>query len=314
MPGEELVAEWTEFFRQGGFPNVVLVGSGMEGMVFRPDADDRVVKVWWRRTAEELEILSRFYSAFAGQLGSIRSPEIIEVKHVRGSLVSVERLLPGEPLAEWLSKEDVAAERRAIRATVATLRALSGIPDSPALRSIGVLDERGPLWTAQTWSGSIMNLIDRRLSRFGSQLHEDVSDLDRVVAAAADFLGTRDGVPLTLIHGDLCGFNILVSGTELLPAAVLDFGFLSSAGDPAFDASIAGAIFNMYGPHARAIDDEVTASLAVELGYPEPVLLAYRSVYGLLTSNAYSDDGSDGHYAWYVVMLNRSDIREALGL
>jgi len=38
------------------------------------------------------------------------------------------------------------------------------------------------------------------------------------------------------------------------------------------------------------------------------VLLAYRAVYALLTSNVYSTDGKDGHYRWCVEMLNRPEI------
>ncbi len=50
------------------------------------------------------------------------------------------------------------------------------------------------------------------------------------------------------------------------------------------------------------------------LGYGGEVLLAYRAVYALLTSNAYASDGGDGHFRWCVEMLGRRDVRGALNM
>jgi hypothetical protein len=85
-------------------------------------------------------------------------------------------------------------------------------------------------------------------------------------------------------------------------------------GDPAFDASIAAGVYDMYGPHSLAIDREITERLARELGYSVKVLLSYRAVYSLLSSNAYSESGSNGHFEWCLSMLRREDIRGALEL
>jgi aminoglycoside phosphotransferase (APT) family kinase protein len=87
--------------------------------------------------------------------------------------------------------------------------------------------------------------------------------------------------------------------------AVLDFGFLTTAGDPRFDAAIAAAVMNMYGPHAQAITDALTARLARDLGYPADVLLTYRAAYAVATANAFTPDGSDGHFAWCIGQLRR---------
>ncbi len=98
------------------------------------------------------------------------------------------------------------------------------------------------------------------------------------------------------------------------PVSLLDFGFLSMVGDPAFDASVASAIFDMYGPKSRQSDEQVADAVCQALGHRRNMLLAYRALYALLTSNAYSADGSDGHFRWYVEMLRRQDVRKALGL
>jgi aminoglycoside phosphotransferase (APT) family kinase protein len=78
----------------------------------------------------------------------------------------------------------------------------------------------------------------------------------------------------TAIHGDLVAGNILVD-QDARPLAVLDFGFLTTAGDPRLDAAIFAAV---------------------------------------ATSNAFTPDGSDGHFAWCLTQLGRADITAALGL
>jgi hypothetical protein len=67
---------------------------------------------------------------------------------------------------------------------------------------------------------------------------------------------------------------------------------------------------NMYGPHALAITDTMTAQLAADLGYPVDVLLTYQAAYAVATSNAFTSDGSDGHFAWCINQLRRPDITD----
>jgi aminoglycoside phosphotransferase (APT) family kinase protein len=116
-----------------------------------------------------------------------------------------------------------------------------------------------------------------------------------------------------VIHGDLVTGNILVD-QQARPLAVLDFGFLTTAGDPRLDAAIAAAVMNMYGPHAQAITGSMTERLATDLGYPVDVLLAYQAAYAVATSNAFTSDGSDGHFAWCIDELRRPDIADILGV
>ena len=98
------------------------------------------------------------------------------------------------------------------------------------------------------------------------------------------------------------------------PLAVLDFGFLTTAGDPRLDAAITANVMNMYGPNAPAITQDLTARFARDLGYPTDVLLAYQAAHAAATSNAFTPDGSDGHFAWCIAQLRRADISDAINL
>jgi hypothetical protein len=55
-----------------------------------------------------------------------------------------------------------------------------------------------------------------------------------------------------------------------------------------------------------------TARVAAEFGYSVEVLLPYRAVYALATSNAVTRDGTDGHFLWCAAVLNNADVRAAL--
>jgi len=44
------------------------------------------------------------------------------------------------------------------------------------------------------------------------------------------------------------------------------------------------------------------------------VLLIYQASYAVATANAFTADGSDGHFAWCLSQLRRPDIAKALGL
>lgn len=316
MDGNSSIDEMVEYFRSKGYSETAFVASGMEGAVLELVPQELVAKVWWGRSRPEVETLAAFYTDIAGKLGGIASPRIIDVQSAGEDVpISFERFLPGQPLVNWVPEDSRRPDPRAVSATLEVLSAMRGIAGGDGLRRLAVLGEQEPLWRGpdDSWSSCMSRLVSRRLARYGRQLQTDVPDLDELVEAVRAFLRRRDAVALTLVHGDLCGVNILVD-EGLRPSAVIDFGFLSSSGDPAFDASVTSAIFNMYGKYARLIDEQVTRELCAELGYELDTILAYRAVYALITSNAYSEDGLDGHYRWCVAMLKREDVREGLGL
>ena len=182
------------------------------------------------------------------------------------------------------------------------------------MRRLPVLDEEQPLWTgADTFRDALKNLLSRRVTRFGGVIRAHLGDFDRRYASLRKRLEVLAGYPETVIHGDLVPGNILVD-KQGRPAAVLDFGFLTTAGDPRLDAAIAASVMNMYGPYAPAITEAVTAQVAQDLDYPVDVLLTYQAAYAVATANAFTSDGSDGHFAWCIDQLQRPVIADALGM
>ena len=303
---------WADYFAGQGH-HVRRLAAGVEGAVYDL-SDGRVAKVWRDRRVAELEHMQSFYADVAAAGLHFSTPEIMAIERVNGLSVTYERKLPGQPLQQRLTLEDHNIDPAAARCVVEVLQALATVPATAAMRQLAVLDEDQPMWAgAGTFRTALMNLLHRRATRFGPVIRDSLPDFDVRYAGLMDRLKILAAGPDTAIHGDLVPANILVDA-QSRPLAVLDFGFLTTAGDPRLDAAIAASIMNMYGPHALSITEALTAQVARDLGYPAEVLLIYQASYAVATANAFTPDGSDGHFAWCLSQLRRPDVAGALGL
>ncbi|WP_240500923.1 phosphotransferase [Streptomyces albus] len=131
-----------------------------------------------------------------------------------------------------------------------------------------------------------------------------VSGSARNAAAVRSTTGARPDTPVTAVHGDLVPPNIHVDSAGR-PVAVLDFGFFTTAGDPAFEAAVTAAVWDMYGPHAEHHTAELTGLFAAVLGHDAEVMALYRTAYALCTYDLFGTDGTDGHFRWCAALLNR---------
>lgn len=304
--------EWLDHFRRQGHDPKPLA-AGAEGAIYDLGRG-LIAKVWRERRPAELERMRSFYSDVAAAGLPFATPEVLRIDQVDGTCVTYERKLPGEPLQRRLDVTDRDIGPVVVKCVVDVLRALATVPVTASMRELPALDESRPLWAgAATFRGALVGLIERRARRFGPVIRDHLPDFDRRLAALRERLGAMNSWPDAVVHGDLFGGNILVD-EHGRPLAVLDFGFLTTAGDPRFDAAITAAIMNMYGPHALSITRGLSARLARDLGYPPEVLLIYQAAYAAATSNAFTPDGSDGHFGWCMVQLRRDDISDALGL
>jgi len=310
---QEHTSEWLEYLSSHGYPDVKPLAAGVEGAIYRL-GDGTVAKVWGHKRQPELLRIQQFYADVARADLSFVTPEILRVEVINGLAVTFERELSGAPLQKRLAFEDRDLDEATIECVVDVLRALSTVLGTDAMKQMPVLDEDRPFWEGKdNFPAALIALLERRVARFGDLLRQHVPDFDRRYARVVERLAALDRVPPTVVHGDLFAENILVDG-DVRARAVLDFGFLSTAGDPRLDASITAVIMNMYGPHAPKIAETLTTRFAAELNYPVEVLLIYRAAYAIATSNAFTTDGSDGHFPWCVAQLRGPAVTDALGL
>jgi aminoglycoside phosphotransferase (APT) family kinase protein len=310
---QEHTQEWLEYFSRHGYPDVKPLAAGVEGAIYLL-GNGTVAKVWGRKRQPELIRMQQFYADVARADLPFATPEILRVEVINDLAVTFERYLSGEPLQKRLAFEDLDLDEGTVECVIGVLRALRTVPGTDAMKQLPVLDEDRPFWQgADDFPTAFIGLLERRVARFGDLLRQHVPDFGLRYARVLERLAALDRVSLTVIHGDLFAENILVDA-HVSARAVLDFGFLSTAGDPRLDASITAAIMNMYGPHAPSIAASLTSRLAAGLDYPVEVLVLYRAAYAIATSNAFTEDGSDGHFPWCVAQLTAPAVTDVLGL
>lgn len=268
-----------------------LIGQGMEGAVYDL-GDGSVRKVWFDRRPEDVLPLK----AFLDELPELpfRTPRIREVgAGENGFAVTVEDKLTGTPLHEAGLPEEVALD-----AFVAVVEALREVRPGPANKAMPVIGE--PFW-AGSWGESLASLVRRRAVVSKVHFERDVPGfaelLEDVLIALTELTGE-----LSVVHGDVCPPNVLMQGSEV--AAVLDWGFMSTAGDNTFEASLAAGFFDMYSPDARRLDDLLTARFA-DLGHDRERMRLYRRAYAIITATIYDENAGDGHYTWCINQLTR---------
>jgi aminoglycoside phosphotransferase (APT) family kinase protein len=273
---------------------VELIGQGMEGAVYDL-GDGRVRKIWFDRRPDDV----RPMQAFLDELPPLpfRTPRIREI-HADGNglAVSVEDKLTGTPLPD----ADL-TESEALDAFVAIVEALGRTEAGPASRKLPVLNQ--PFWQdGKSWGQCLADVVRCRAAESRRHFERDIPDFDRRLQAITTELETIAPETLSVVHGDICPANLLMDGPRT--AAVLDWGFLSTAGDNTFEASLAAGFFDMYGPDAKRLDNLLLDRFE-QLGHDLERMWLYRHAYAICTATIYAADATDGHYAWCIGQFTR---------
>ena len=271
--------------RSAGFAVTHELGRGMEGVVAALD-DARVVKVWDRRPLEEVERLRTFYDAVDDGLREagvgLTVPRIIEVVEAEGLVLTVHPWVQGRPGGP------------APGPVVEVLAGLSRVEPHPDMAVLPVPDGEVPFDPAVAFGESLGALVRRR-----ARLVPDWVGPDVVERMAAE-LAALEPVAPRLVHGDLGPVHVLLEGGR--PTGLLDFGYVSTVGDPAFDAAVAACLQDMFGPGADAATAAVDAVTTARFGYDPAALVLYRAAYGLITASCLA--GYPGrHVDWCLALV-----------
>jgi aminoglycoside phosphotransferase (APT) family kinase protein len=309
MRRDETVA--IDVLRRAGLSHQGVLGSGVEGTVVDL-GDGTVAKVWSGRTVADLTALAEFYDAVLQRrrgASAVAMPHILDVRDVGGTPVTVERRLSGDPVwrPDGTSPAPKASE---VDAIIDALAALADIPGDPAFRTLPMLADEPAFDPTTPFELELAALVVRRAERFSAPLRAALPDLEALVADTVTALHGLDPATPTLIHGDLVAGNVLTSGTHA--TAVLDFGFMSTSGDPAFDAALAASIFDMWGPRAREVERTLDRALASAFEHDHRRYSIYRAAYALTTACCFGTELTEGHFAWCIAMASRPDVRDEL--
>ncbi|SDS83632.1 phosphotransferase family protein [Microlunatus soli] len=293
------------------------IGSGMEGEVFavqqRPDL---VIKIWRRRDPADLERLRLFTSGLSSAGLAIAFPQVQQIVMATDGVATVESAVPGVPLGSG-GPRPVVTEAQA-DVLMDALMALADVQPRAELALLPPLPGEQPFDPEAGFGASLADLIARRHRAHADVLTAHQPDVGRLVGATAEAVRSIEPAMQALIHGDLVPSNLMIveSAHDGAPrlSGVLDFGFLTVVGDPAFDAAVTSSIFDMYGENARRSEAILDEHIADRFRYPSTTLAIYRAAWAIITANAFGADGADGHFAWCIAMLNRPEVRSALGV
>lgn len=300
-----------DVLRRAGIGHQKVLGSGIEGTAVDL-GDGTVAKVWSGRGIADLAVLRDFYDAVYQRRpdnSTVAMPRILDLRDVDGTPVTIEEQLSGEPVwrADGTSPELTPTQ---IDSMIEGLSAVAEIPGDPAFRALSMLPGEPPFAPNAPFEIELASLVTRRVERFATPLRVALPDVDAVLGNTIEALHGLDHAVPTLMHGDLIAANVMTSGGHA--SAVLDFGFMTTAGDPLFDVAITASIFDMYGPRARETERTLDQAFLTTFTGDHRRYSIYRAAYALTTACCYGTDLSEGHFAWCVGMLSRPDIRAAL--
>jgi phosphotransferase family enzyme len=291
--------------RHGLEPGDVL-GQGMEGTVVDLSPDE-VAKIWHGRSRADIDALVRFGQALDAATLPFALPQVLELLEDDDLVVTIERKVHGRPLRPDRIPAPPPIDADAVRLMGDVLEGLSQLAISPGLAALPILPGDRPFDAAGSFPTSLADLVERRFRVLPDPLRREVDDIDTLVPAIAGGLRKLPSDPAVLIHGDLIPANVLVHDGRV--SGVLDFGFLSTVGDPQFEAAITASIFDMYGPNARASETALDKTFIARFDHDPDRYGLYRAAYAVITNAYFSSDGTDGHFAWCARMLQRPDVR-----
>ncbi|MET1004316.1 MAG: phosphotransferase [Propionibacteriaceae bacterium] len=295
--------------RRHGWERQAELGSGMEGTVVEVSAD-RVAKIWHGRSRADVDALVRFSAALDDQAPPFTTPRVFELLEEDDLVITIERRLHGQPLADRPHPDPPLVDAHAICLLGDVLAGLSDVTISPDLAGLPILPGERPFDGPAPFPLALAALVERRFKASPEGLRREMA-VDDLVAPLAGRL--RDLPPTgrtAVLHGDLIPANVLVQDGRV--SAVLDFGFLTTVGDPHFDAAITASIFDMYGPRARASEDLLSEAFVARFGHEVVRYGLYRAAYAIVTHAYFGTDGADGHFRWCADMLRRPDVTAAV--
>lgn len=239
----------TQLLKQIGKPNLKYLGKGMQSIVFEIDAQ-KVLKVYGEDIGvKNLLRLKTFYESLDTINISFETPLISEVKILNGLiLVTEKRLLGTCPEKNFLQKM---SQDELKDYSIKYLNALFEIKniDTNFLQTAEPLDLSGQFFECKkydNWIDLLTSNVERKYHESESNFIAQINNANQVYEKIKVRISQIQFNDQKLIHGDFCPANTMVDN-KFTTLAVLDFGILTTVGDPIFDIALGWVFVDMYG-------------------------------------------------------------------
>jgi fructosamine-3-kinase len=235
-------------------------------------------------------------------------PRLLDSGTVDDTAYTIEERIPGRSLDVALVDLEGTRREEALLAYAGAALALNAIAISRPWFGEFLMD---PTIRRDTWSEYLIARAAVQFARAAERLREVVADIGSTFATFRDQLGSLDGAPVGLVHGDLFPGNVMVDD-DLRVTGVIDFGFSTVIGDPRLDLVAASAFLEVDRPWNRPGDaDIVRGYLGERVVTLSDVNDLYRRYIALYFS--FTHEFHLPLYDWAVTVLNSSDAARRAG-
>jgi aminoglycoside phosphotransferase (APT) family kinase protein len=156
---------------------------------------------------------------------------------------------------------------------------------------------------ADTWADFLLARQEANYERGRADLVDAIPGVESIVEELRSRIRRLDDPPKVLAHGDYFPGNVLMDD-EFNVTGVIDFGWLTVAGDTALDLASAAIFLSAVRGHQASDAEHVHARLlAAHGGGLAEAIETYRGWYAVRFSPYKADDAS--LFDWCVESLNR---------
>jgi len=298
-----------ELLKQIGKPDLKYLGNGMQSRVFALD-DDYVLKVYGDDIGYDNIIrLKLFYESLDTKQVLFETPSIIDVQQVGGKIIVTEKRINGIcPNKKHLNTLPIKELKNYFRNYVDTLFDIQKITTT-FLKIAEPLDLKGDFFKYKkynSWNEMLIYNLEVKFKESETIFNQKVNNIKYVYKALKSKVAKLVITSMTLIHGDFFPANSMVNA-EYGITAILDFGILTTVGDPIFDIALGWLFSDMYNEVTILDIKKYLKPFMQErlTGEEKKRFDLYILVYSFISANMYAtNDPTNGHFNWCIHNLN----------
>jgi aminoglycoside phosphotransferase (APT) family kinase protein len=277
------------------------IGHGGEATVYELTAD-RVLRVFHRPPDSTIvRHIVPFYRRLATFHLPFAVPEILEFGEEDGIAYSLDRRIPGRAFHDVLPELSGRDRARALDSYTDAAGALAVIPLEDQRYGEFLFEEA---LQSDTWGGFLLARLDANYERGRPDLLDAIPHVDDIIGSLRARIEALPDPPKVLAHGDYFPGNVLMDD-DFNVTGVIDFGWLTVAGDAAMDLASAAIFLDVVRGHQASDPERVHARLMATHGERlADRIEIYRGWYAVRFSPYRADDES--LFAWCVKSLVRS--------
>lgn len=279
---------------------IARLGHGGEATVYALTGD-RVLRVFHKEPDNAItDRIAPFYERLAAYDLPFAVPRILDFGVDEGIAYSLDRRIPGRAFHDVLPDLTGADRGRALDSYTDAAAALAALPLPDQPYGEFLFDEA---LTGDTWPDFLLARLEHNCAQGRPDLIAALPNIDGIVDALRARIKALADPPKVLVHGDYFPGNVLMDD-DFNVTGVIDFGWLTVAGDPAMDLASAAIFLDVVRGHQQSDAARVHARLLRTHGDAlAPLIEIYRAWYGVRFSPYKVDDAS--LFAWCVKSLQR---------